>query len=38
MNVDTTPVLIVALITGLGSLGVIIWQAVRYFRDDRDDD
>jgi len=37
VDVDTTPVLIVGLITGLGALGVLIWQAVRYFRDTRDD-
>ena len=34
--IDTTPTLWVALVTGLGALGVVIWQAVRYFRDDRD--
>ncbi len=38
MNVDTTPLLVVALVIGLGSLGVVVWQAVRYFRNDRDDD
>jgi hypothetical protein len=34
---DTTPLLLVALVTGLGTLAVVIWQAVRYFRDNRDD-
>jgi hypothetical protein len=35
---DTTPILWVALLTGLVGLPVLIWQAVRYFRDDRDRD
>ena len=35
---DTSPLLWVALIVGLGSLPVLIWQAVRYFRDNRGDD
>ncbi len=34
---DTTPLLVVALITGAGTLVVLIWQAVRYFRNDRND-
>lgn len=34
---DTTPILWVALVTGLVGLPVLIWQAVRRFRDDRDD-
>ena len=36
---DTTPILWVALVTGAGTLVVLIWQAVRYFRsNDSDDD
>lgn len=35
---DTTPILWVALVTGLVALPVVIWQTVRYFRDHRDDD
>lgn len=35
---DTTPILWVALITGIAAVPVLIWQAVRYFRDNRDDD
>ena len=38
MNVDTTPILLVALVTGLGSLVVVVWQAIRFFRNDRDDE
>lgn len=34
---DTTPILIVAVITGTGTLVVLIYQAVRYFRNNRDD-
>lgn len=34
---DTTPVLVVALITGAGTLVVLIYQTVRYFRNNRDD-
>lgn len=30
--IDTSPILWVALVTGLGALVVLIWQAVRYFR------
>jgi hypothetical protein len=35
---DTSPILWVALVTGVVGLPVLIWQAVRYFRDDGDDD
>jgi hypothetical protein len=35
---DTTPILWVALVTGAGGLVVVIYQAVRFFRNDRDDD
>jgi hypothetical protein len=35
---DTSPLLWLALLTGAGTLTVLIWQAVRYFRDNRDDD
>jgi hypothetical protein len=34
---DSTPLLLVALVTGAGTLVVLIYQAVRYFRNDRDD-
>jgi hypothetical protein len=35
---DTTPILWVALLTGIAALPVLIWQTVRYFRDHRDED
>ena len=35
---DTTPLLWVALVTGLGALVVMVWQTVRYFRENRGDD
>jgi hypothetical protein len=32
---DTTPILVVALVTGVGTLIVVIYQAVRFFRNNR---
>lgn len=32
---DTTPILLVALLTGAGTLVVLVYQAVRYFRNNR---
>lgn len=35
--IDTSATLWLALVTGLGTLAVLVWQAVRYFRRDRRD-
>jgi hypothetical protein len=35
---DTSPLLWVSLVIGAGTLAVLIYQAVQYFRNDTDDE